>query len=343
MMAEINNAPSSQRSAHSCIQYKQSNGTILVSSRTKKIQIKDCPPAGEGVHRWVYHAWCTLCKGGFTDEEAREVCEVHATRPLTRADFPKELPIEKSGIILQVQKAVYREERLIALASKLDGFEEEDLLRKSPIYPVSISPADFLRALYEPGDRVLVFDEFRTQGQGFWTCPAKNAAHEARALERFIRPPRGEGAWFLINPTDAELRENPRLGKKSRRAEENLTAFRYGMFESDKASLNLWIRAVAQLPLPIVSLTTSGGDSLHAIVRVGALTADEFKTTMQELRFALVTLGADEATVTKPVQLSRLPGCYRAEKKGWQRLLYLNPQADGTPICDLPDRNFISE
>jgi hypothetical protein len=343
MMAEINNAPASQMSAHSCIQYKQSNGTILVSSHTKKIRIKDCPPAGEGVHRWVYHAWCTLCKGGLTDAEAREVCEVHATRPLTRADFPKELPTEKSGIITQPQKAEYREGKLIALASKLDGFGELDLIKKSPIYPVSISPADFLRALYEPGDRVLVFDEFQTQGQGFWTCPAKNASHDARALDQFIRPAKGAGAWFLINPTDAEFRNNPRLGKKSRRAEENLTAFRYGMFESDKASLNLWIRAVAQFPLPIVSLTTSGGDSLHAIVRVGATTAEEFKTTLEKVRFTLVTLGADDATVTKAVQLSRLPGCYRAEKQGWQRLLYLNPQANGTPICDLPDRNFNSE
>jgi hypothetical protein len=342
MITDLNNASSTRKRTDNFIQSKQSNGTILVSCRTKNIQIWDCPPAGEGVHRWVYHAWCTLCKGGLTDDEAREVCEIHATRPLTNGDFPRELPNEKSKTISGVQKAAYREEKLIALTKKLDGFEEGDLQKKSPVYPASISPADFLRALYEPGDRVLVFNKFQSQGQEFWTCPAKNATHDASALDQFIRPPRGEGAWFLINPTDAELRENPRLGKKSRRAEENLTAFRYGMFESDKASLSLWIRAVVQLPLPIVSLTTSGGDSLHAIVRVGAPTADAFKATMQKLRFGLVTLGADEATLTKAVQLSRLPGCYRAEKKGWQRLLYLNPQADGTPICDLPDRNFLS-
>jgi hypothetical protein len=52
----------------------------------------------------------------------------------------------------------------------------------------------------------------------------------------------------------------------------------------------------------------------------------------------VIPLGADPATLNTPAQLTRMPGFYRATKKKWQELLYLNPASDSTPIINKPER-----
>lgn len=42
------------------------------------------------------------------------------------------------------------------------------------------------------------------------------------------------------------------------------------MLESDVTPADLWLRALVQLPFPLVAAYTSGGRSVHALLRVNA-------------------------------------------------------------------------
>jgi len=141
---------------------------------------------------------------------------------------------------------------------------------------------------------------------------------------------------FLTNPGDGLYHPNMReQNKLSRRSEESVTSWRYMVVESDVADPEDWLRAVVQLPLQIVAIYTSGGKSIHLLVRVDAGSKTEWDEIKNELKPVLVTLGADPAALTA-VRLSRLPQCWRGDKM--QELLYLSPDADGTPIIQMAEK-----
>jgi hypothetical protein len=160
-------------------------------------------------------------------------------------------------------------------------------------------------------------------------------------LDSLLKPTPGKGAWFLANPVDGkwlflERRISERNPKgRTRRVEENLTAFRYLVVESDKADPLLWIAALVQLPLPIAAVYSSGGKSIHALVRVDARDGHHFREIKAKVSRPLLILGADDSAMSA-VRLTRLPQCYRAEKDRWQELYFLNPNPAATPICELP-------
>lgn len=96
----------------------------------------------------------------------------------------------------------------------------------------------------------------------------------------------------------------------------------------------LWRRLLAMLPVPIKAIYSSGGVSLHALVRVDEETKAHFDTNLRQVwKRQMPLIGADPAAMT-PVRLTRLPGCTRGGRE--QQLIYLNPNADGRPVRDLP-------
>ena len=114
---------------------------------------------------------------------------------------------------------------------------------------------------------------------------------------------------------------------------ESVTAWRYAVLECDHEPKEIWwpiwLKILVQLKLRIVSLTTSGGKSVHALVRVDCASKEEWDAFKAEHLRPLVRLGACDGSLSA-VRLTRLPGCYRGQNL--QELLYLNPDADGTPI-----------
>jgi len=224
-------------------------------------------------------------------------------------------------------KAIYSPEKLKAVASKLPGVDIKYLVARSPM-PLFRNSAMFLNSLYRPREKTLVFTDFQSQGQivfeagTVWSPPLPTEAQE--------------GAWFLINPVDGAFYPNPRQeNKPSRRSEESITSWRYLLLESDVADQNDWLSCLAQLPLKIVAIYSSGGKSIHALVRLDATSKADWDRQRNEIKPIVVTLGADESALTA-VRLSRLPGVRRGEKL--QRLLYLNPDATGAPIMTLPTK-----
>jgi len=118
---------------------------------------------------------------------------------------------------------------------------------------------------------------------------------------------------------------------------EAITSWRYGLIESDQAPRDLWRKAVVQIPLPIVAIYESGGRSDHVLVRFDAQSKEHLDELLAQHETGLVTLGACPGSLTAR-RLSRLPNCVRGETGKLQRLLYLRPDADNTPIYKIPPR-----
>jgi hypothetical protein len=239
-------------------------------------------------------------------------------------------------------KPVFEPEKLRSIAQHLaTEITDQWLNERSPVTPWNRSPAGILHKLFRQGERVFVFTDYRSQGEFLWEHPGPSG--NLAPLNQFQNGLHA-GVWFLSNPVDGEWKELKRLEKESnpsgrtRRAEENITAWRYAVLESDSAPRKLWLRALVQIPLPIAAITESGGSSVHALVRIDAATKNEWDSVVRKnLLPVLTTLGADPGALTA-VRLTRLGNCERKEKGQIQRLLYLDPQADGTPIYQKPVR-----
>lgn len=211
------------------------------------------------------------------------------------------------------------------IAAKATGIDAQWLATKSPVAIESATAATFLDGLYQPGEKVIVFTDYRSQGQVVYEL-GKSTSKEL---------PNGGplGVWFLTNPVDGNEHRNDD-GKMSRRSKKAVTAWRYLVLECDHnekyPGVNaLWLAALVQLPLKIVAIYTSGGKSIHALVCLAASTKEEWDTLRDKIKPILVPLGADPATMTA-VRLSRLPQTLRGKTS--QQLLYLNPQPTEQPI-----------
>lgn len=199
--------------------------------------------------------------------------------------------------------------------------------------------ADFLDALYEPGERVLIFTQFKSQGQFLHWCGRGGyrlgSRREVRAVKSELPAGDTDGVWFLSNPVTGEWKINPGAVNEDgsrrwgRRHGDCVTAWRYMVLESDEANPDLWLKMLVQLPLKIAAIYTSGGRSIHALVRVDAASKPEWDKMRDMIAALVVPLGADPAAMTA-VRLTRLPGCMRGDRL--QELWYLNPSPRAEPL-----------
>src|SRR5258708_19408124 len=119
--------------------------------------------------------------------------------------------------------------------------------------------------VFERGENVLVFTDQLSQGQErYQNCSLKT---ERGALDNFGNGHK-DGVWFLSNPVDGRSHFNPREETMSRRSEESITDFRHVVLESDCQPVEQWLRILVQIKLPIVSIASSGGKSLHALAKI---------------------------------------------------------------------------
>ena len=262
-----------------------------------------------------------------------------------------------------IAKPTFDPQRLKTFAARAGVIDTGWLADRSPIEPGGVTPETFLRALYKPSERVVVLDIFRSQGQ--WLFSAEHGlepscmdykawqgqdphhtAAPALSAGRTFDASGPQGIWYLCNPVDGKFRvteekdkwERP---KWSRRWELCITDWRYFVFESDEADARDWVGAIVQLPLKIAAIYTSGGKSIHVLVRVDAKSKVQFDMWREAAKRTMIPLGADKQCMSA-VRLTRLPGCLRLENKAGQRyarphsqkLLYLNPDPDARPLVD---------
>lgn len=251
-------------------------------------------------------------------------------------------------------KAEYDASKLTKFAG--DWANTADLLwlaNRSVYDPALVNSERYLRALYKATEKVLVFTNDKTQGEAVW--PGDSLPQSGKC-----------GVWYMCQPVDGEYHPNPRVKpnadgtmKMSRRSEESVTDWRHMVIESDEAPVRPWLGALVQLPLRIAAIYTSGGRSVHALIRVDAVTKSSWDDEKHAMKAGLLTLGADPGCLSA-VRLTRLPGTLRegkmieepapdgAKVKRYvrfaepapQKLLYLNPEAPLRPLIDmLPKRS----
>lgn len=339
--------------------------------------------AGSNGHNATFAVACALIKGfGLSIDEARPLLAEYNTRcapawserelehKLRQAD--KTADPEPRGYLIgdgpsdrgarkevkpkaewkPAPKAQYDPERLRSFAGH--WAREVDLAwlaNRSAVDPCEVSSVSFLDALYRSNERVLIFHEVDKRGNPWTQGEAVFPQEEVPASGKC-------GVWFLAQPVDGKYHPNPRTGKTSRRSEEAVVRWPFLVLESDDAPVREWLGALARLPMRIAAIYSSGGRSVHALVRVDAVTKGQWDDLVRRqmapgLKF-LVLNGADPG-VFSAVRLTRLPGAMRLGKMrkdgGYERLevpqrqklLYLNPDPPVKPLCELSPRRDVEE
>ena len=197
----------------------------------------------------------------------------------------------------------------------------------------------FLAHLYRPGEIVLVFDLFESKvpvQQVRISTPMN--CQVPRLLEAGGRY--GSGIWFLGNPVDGQWHDTGERDKDGKpntscRNWQAITSWRFAVLESDQAPADRWLAFLAQLPIRVAAIYTSGGRSIHCLFKADARNKAEWDDLIGPLKRPLKVLGADAGCLSG-VRLTRLPGCWRPEKGGFQTLLFLNPEPPLCPLLDLP-------
>jgi len=210
--------------------------------------------------------------------------------------------------------------------------DEAWLKTNSPVPVEGMTPGRYLSAITHPGEKILIFTDYRSQGQTLFLNSATDSTTEDDRLEAALISGNQCGVWFLSNPVDGESHFNPRTGATSYRSEEAVTSFRHAVLESDCQPVHQWLRILVQLPLPIVSIVSSANKSVHALVRIAADSKSDWDNRVRgELLNGLVPMGADPGALTA-IRLTRLPCCRREETSQTQELLWLAPAAEAQPI-----------
>jgi hypothetical protein len=237
-------------------------------------------------------------------------------------------------------KTFYDPAYLLEFTAKLfDTIDGEYLEARSEFTCYNRSPAGFLHKIFRQGKNVWVTDNPESREGLIWTHDG--AVQDLSELNH-LQTGRS-GVWFLSNPIDGAPHQLERLRSQfnpeglSFRATECITDWHHAVLETDCAPADLWLKALVLLELPVIAIYDSGGRGPHALVRLGASSITEWHALLAPHLEHLVRLGACAKTLS-PLRLTRLPNCIREQTGRLQQLLYLAPNADGTPIAARPLR-----
>lgn len=304
----------------------------------EELGLNPCPVSGQGCHGWMFGAAHALVANQYDDE----FIDLWIDHYLDRAPQPREIAdtiakvrAETEGLIEPQPKVSLKrekdEDRLTALTAE-GPLSVEEFRQSSPVDPTTVTTHAFLSALYKDWHN-LIFIEQQSTGRTVWNKSLPESAVAASVTNNT------EGAWIMVNPVTGAYKSIERLGKRSRRAEENLVAYEYLLIESDSVEIELWLRVLTKLDLPIVSVTTSGSKSAHALVWVNAKDRADYLEKASEIADLVVPLGADPAAMSA-VRLTRVPGCVRKDTGKAQELIWFNPEAgkgggqSATPLAE---------
>lgn len=291
----------------------------------EELGLNPCPVSGQGCHGWMFGAAHALVANQYDDEFIDNWITHHldrAPQPREIADTVAKVRAEAEGLIEPQPKVSLKrekdEDRLTALTAE-GPLSVEEFRQSSPVDPTTVTTHAFLSALYKDWHN-LIFIEQQSTGRTVWNKSLPESAVAAAVTNNT------EGAWIMVNPVTGAYKSIERLGKRSRRSEENLVAYEYLLIESDSVEIELWLRVLTKLDLPIVSVTTSGSKSAHALVRVNAKDRADYLEKASEIADLVVPLGADPAAMSA-VRLTRVPGCVRKDTGKAQELIWFNPEA----------------
>ena len=298
--------------------------------------IEDCPPDGEGCNAWIYRTVISLMASGLTDPDIEGVVsEVSSRTDKARLKEETARSLERARSYLSLDIA----ERLaVTRAKRPEVFFDFDCLRDQVSSDMNAedtlestsdechNPKEFLSMVFKEGEQACVLRGTRFKKDLFFS-PRVQGRIPGSIFENMLSGP--EGVFFLNNPVKGK-RVNG-----SWRSKDCVTSFRHLVIECDHSEKDYpgitgaWLKYLITLPIPIKSIVTSGGKSIHALADLGTSTETEFDRVLNQLYEPLVMSGADPNSLTS-VRLTRLPFSYRG--KATQDLLYVKAQPKGDSI-----------
>ena len=324
-------------------------------------------PGGGGGHATTFGVACLLVWGfGLSPEEAMPLMLEYNARcqpPWAERDLWHKLRSAESalhkeprghllagreverGALPALPEDKPRRKKAEFMLSKLQKVQDKELAmsmtqwsqwlrERSPVDPHGVTATQYLDALYEPREAVLVFANMRSRGD--W---GRFIQHSTWKLGKTpenkpvrVELPEGspEGMTFLMQPVDGQWRLKANSTEMSRRTKASVTRWPYILLESDKAPHELWLNALVRANIRIVSITTSGGRSLHTVVRLDKATEEELQAEIQNpnAREVLTVLGCDPGAMQSLVY-PRLPNTWREGKTAGKRDAHGQPVMDG--------------
>ena len=181
---------------------------------------------------------------------------------------------------------------------------------------------EYFTTLFNEDDFVGYCTNFFMGEEGKWKPAQTQYRRTAGDIIEKLRTSSIENAIGTLNPAaGAYVRFNPLDGNGENN--NNVTRRKYCLIESDEDSIEKQYALLKELNLPILFLINSGGKSLHAIVKVDAENAQQYKTRVRELyEFCKKNgLTPDEQDKNES-RFSRLPGVRRGDK--WQYIIERN-------------------
>jgi hypothetical protein len=279
-------------------------------------------------------AWAEALRPGIIDEHCRQTWQsdgLNGHRPA------RVFPHRKPEIPTPEEAARNTEEFL-------DCFrvDQNDLWERSSIKSGEDWRRDavlLLEHLYGPDEFVCLCTRYETQSKPDGTQKAvpsgAGSTMRVRELLDKIRriggvPQDKAGCWYRINPVSQRG-----SGANGAHCDKDVAAYRFLLLESDDLPSDLQLSFFLKLELPVVALVSSGGRSIHSIIRLDAPSAEEFKRLADHILNRLARFGIDQKN-RNPSRYSRLPGAQRVigaqtllgEDSGQQRLLYFNHQPE---------------
>ncbi len=343
--------------------------TIIERAR---LLIDKCPAAiaGQGGHSACYRVACALVWGfGLEPDEAIGLMQEYnavCQPPWSLHDLWHKLRSARSGNhqqarghfltgesergVLPIYELPKKKEAVKYDAEALKKAQVPGLLvdhawlrERSRYDPKKMQAGDIIDRLYEAEDKVMLFTSMASRGdymrwKGAWYVLGKSPDVKATKADKIPDGAR-EGMIWLIQPVDGRWYPVVGQAKLSRRTKQSVTRYPYMLLESDEAPPDLWLNVLVTLDLPIVLITTSGGRSIHALVKVGVDSHEEWKECINVVRDTMARIGCDSQALNNAMVNVRCANTWREGKtmggqfvpythgRAMQRCLYFNPEA----------------
>ena len=220
----------------------------------------------------------------------------------------------KSGEELDWNDVIGAKDDLVVIDKNwIEGKEVTEPKNWDPIKDI----VTYLETLFEAGENVGYVTECWSTEEGKYLPTKGSCDRTAGELIEKLNKCKGDmgkvlgdfkeeaGAWIRFNPLDGKGVKN-----------ENVTDFRYSLVESDSTDIDKQYAIIQELELPVACLVHSGNKSLHAIVKVEAANAEEYRKRVDYLYTVCKKNGLDiDSQNRNPSRLSRMPGVTRKGKK----------------------------
>ena len=220
-----------------------------------------------------------------------------------------------------------KKEKIIRIIGMEDEVSADDYqITIDPTAPMVADPTEqmrmYLNALFDSDDTInIVTNATYKEDKDKWIPSGKGFNYPLKAILSFLNGGidsfigdrnKEAGVWIRVNPMDGQDVKNS-----------NVTKFKHVLVESDSMPLDKQIEIYKRLELPISTLTLSGSKSVHALVKVDAEDADQYKERVKTIFKACTDQGLIlDGQNKNPSRLTRLAGCERKGKE--QSLLAIN-------------------